>query len=102
MSNLISLSTIVSELHRHVTVTLECRKEYEDEVLDLVFLEWRSFFFWMTIYIAEDICICLKVISVGDGSRTYFLADIFNTEDKPSMVYYELYPIVMACVLRGK
>lgn len=28
-----------------------------------------------------------------------FSMDMFNAEEKPSMAYYELYPIVMACVL---
>ena len=44
----------------------------------------------------------LGVSTVGDSSWTFYPTDIFNTEDKPSLAYYELYPIVMACVLRDQ
>lgn len=38
----------------------------------------------------------------GKWFQDFFPMDMFNTEEKPSMAYYELYSIVMAYVLLGQ
>ncbi|XP_033731470.1 uncharacterized protein LOC117344735 [Pecten maximus] len=106
VSHLIKLSTSVSKLHHHVTLTSAVRS---DLVMWSNFLSsWNGVSFFMddNITLAADIYIftdstCTSFGGIHGASwfQGYFPAVLL--QEKQSMALLELYPIVMACVLWG-
>jgi len=96
ISYLIGLSTTVKELHHHVKLTAECR-------LDLHM--WSKF-------LNDNITAAADIQLYTDSTQTAFGGVYKNhwfqgsfpptvLEENVSMAFFELYPIVMACVLWG-
>ncbi|XP_071948885.1 uncharacterized protein [Antedon mediterranea] len=106
VSHLISLSTTVKKLHHHIRINKDCRADLAMWSLFLKHWNGVSFFLNDNITIANDISL------YTDATRTSF-GGIYRNEwfqgnfpqiyltDKTSMAFFELYPIVMACVLWG-
>lgn len=112
VSYLITLSTTVTELHHHVTLTSDCRK---DIVMWKQFLQgWngKSFFYDCNYTLAADMHLFTDASStVGFGIyyNTYWLAERWSPDILAelkrkytvSMAFMELYPIVVAAVIFG-
>lgn len=108
ISYLISLSTTVRRLHHHVTFTAECRS---DIAMWLKFLSnWNgvSFFLNDKCSRSSDMHLFTDATNTGFGGIYYdkWFQGTFDDiplfeNDKLSMAFCELYPIVMACVLWG-
>lgn len=111
VSYLISLSTTVSELHHHVTITAECRLDMRIWYQFLSSWNGVAFFLDDNITTAADMHLFTDATDSAFGGyhnycgkwfQDFFPMDMFNAEEKPSMAYFELYPIVMACVFWGQ
>ncbi|XP_069128708.1 uncharacterized protein [Argopecten irradians] len=106
VSHLIKLSTTVSELHHHVTLTSAVRA---DLVMWSSFLSsWNgvSFFIDDNITIKADLEIFTDATPTSFGGiyGVHWFQDYFPAAlmlEQSSMALYELYPIVMAGVLWG-
>lgn len=112
VSHLIKLSTTVKELHHHVRLNSECRK---DITMWLIFLSnWNG----ITIFYNRDVITTNTLQLYTDASGTigyggYFkgqwfaqpwppsLKDVTSNSDEISIAFKELYPIVVACMLWG-
>lgn len=105
MSHLIKLSTTVKRLHHHVHLK-SCRP---DLVMWSRFLEgWNG----VSFFIDDDITNAADINLFTDATITSFGGIYVNqwfqgdfpyelSNEQTSMAFYELYPIVMACVLWG-
>lgn len=105
MSHLIKLSTTVKKLHHHVHLK-SCRP---DLAMWSSFLEgWNG----VSFFINDDITNAADISLFTDATLTSFGGIYVNqwfqgdfpwelSNEQTSMAFYELYPIVMACVLWG-
>lgn len=105
MSHLIKLSTTVKRLHHHVHLK-SCRP---DLVMWSRFLQgWNG----VSFFINDDITNAADINLFTDATLTSFGGIYVNhwfqgdfpselSKEQISMAFYELYPIVMACVLWG-
>lgn len=108
VSYLISLSTTVKELHHHVSITAECRSDIA---------MWKSFLTgWngISLFLNDDISNAADMHLFTDATDLAF-GGIYNNQwfqgtfegielgvnDKMSMAFCELYPIVVACIIWG-
>lgn len=106
VSHLIALSTTVRELHYHIKLTEECRADMN--MWSIFLKNWNgvSFFLDDHITLAADIHLFTDATQDAFGGifgSTWFQG-LFPPSLKkldPSMALFELYPIVMACVLWG-
>lgn len=106
VSRLIKLSTTVEKLHYHVKITDECRA---DLAMWSDFLrQWNGVSFFLDSHITNSADLHLFTDATLDSFggiyqnqwfQGFFPQRLKNTE--PSMALFELYPIVMACVLWG-
>lgn len=106
VSHMISLSTSVRELYYHVKLTQDCRSDLS--MWSLFLSEWNgvSFFINDHITLAADIHLFTDATPVSFGVffmnkwfQGYFPQELLYKDT--SMALFELYPIVMACVLWG-
>lgn len=106
VSHLISLSTSVKELHHHVTLTAAVRS---DLAMWSVFLKnWNGVSFFLDDQVTPAVDMELYTDATLTSFAGYFknkwFQGFFPEElyaEKQSMALFELYPIVMACVLWG-
>ncbi|XP_033730724.1 uncharacterized protein LOC117320169 [Pecten maximus] len=105
VSYLIALSTTVNELHHHVKISTECRTDLN---MWYTFLQgWNC----VSFFIDDDIVAAADIQLFTDSTQRSF-GGYYNNKwfqgnfpdlgsEEVSMAFYELYPIVMACVLWG-
>lgn len=107
ISYLISLSTTVSELHHHIQLSEECRLDLD--MWHKFLREWNGTAFFLNddVSKAADMHLYTDATDKSFGGlfnnrwfQGYFPAEVFKWE-ATSMAFYELFPIVMACVLWG-
>lgn len=106
ISHLIALSTTVEPLHYHIKIDRMCRADLS---MWLKFLRsWNgvSFFIDDNITEAADMQLFTDAtpISYGGSYENQWFQGDFPVEilqEKTSMAFFELYPIVMACLLWG-
>ncbi|XP_060070454.1 uncharacterized protein LOC132550409 [Ylistrum balloti] len=106
VSHLISLSTTVRELYHHVKISNECRSDLYMWSFFLKNWNGRSFFLDDHITSAADLHLFTDATSESFGGiyLNQWFQGFFPSELKAmdtSMALFELYPIVMACVLWG-
>ncbi|XP_060077427.1 uncharacterized protein LOC132556980 [Ylistrum balloti] len=106
VSHLISLSTSARELHFHVKLNAECRSDLNMWALFLRNWNGASFFLDDHVTSAADLHLFTDATNVAFGGiyKNQWFQGVFPAElqrSEPSMALFELYPIVMACVLWG-
>ncbi|XP_033745599.1 uncharacterized protein LOC117331113 [Pecten maximus] len=106
VSHLISLSTTVHELHYHVKLTEECRSDLSMWAHFLRNWNGVSFFLDDHITSSADLHLFTDATNQAFGGiyRNQWFKGVFPEElkrDQPSMALFELYPIVMSCMLWG-
>ena len=106
VSYLIALSTTVKKLHHHVKISQECRRDL-DMWSDFL-TSWNGVSFFMNDCITEAADMQLytdaTATSFGDFFQDKWFQGDFPAEildENTSMAFFQLYPIVMACVLWG-
>lgn len=106
VSHLISMSTTVRELHFRIRLTEECRSDLSMWALFLRHWNGVSFFLDDHVTTSADLHLYTDATNEAFGGiyRNQWFKGDFPEELKqhePSMALFELYPIVMSCVLWG-
>ena len=106
VSHLIALSTTAKKLHHRIQINNECRLDLA--MWSLFLRNWNgvSFFINDNITKAADIQLYTDATQTSFGGfyqNQWFQGDfpLELLDEQTSMAFYELYPIVMACVLWG-
>lgn len=106
VSHLIALSSTVKELHYRVKLTEECRADLN--MWSIFLRNWNgvSFFLDDQVTLSADLHLYTDATQVAFGGifGTQWFQGVFPADLKrqdSSMALFELYPIVMACVLWG-
>lgn len=106
VSHLIALSSSVRELHYHIKLTEECRSDLAMWALFLRNWNGVSFFLDDCVTSTADLHLYTDATRVAFGGiyNNQWFQGVFPSELlklDTSMALFELYPIVMACVLWG-
>ena len=106
VSRLITLSTTVKKLHHHVHLNSECRADLA--MWSLFLSSWNGVSFFIDDFVTEAVDMQLFTDSTRTAFGGYFAGKWFQgqfpsklLDEQTSMALFELYPIVMACMLWG-